>query len=787
VSPKLSEYERKRNRKKTPEPVGLEAPPAKPAKPGRGRKADRVSDREAPIFVVQRHDARRLHYDFRLERDGVLASWAVPKGVPLEPGEQHLAVHVEDHPLEYATFAGEIPKGNYGAGVVEIWDHGTYELLEEKKDGGLTVRLHGKRLEGTWALVPAHLSGDEKNWLILRKREGGAKAAPSRPRVYKPMLATLTEELPTGEGWEFEPKWDGYRALGYVRGGEAKLVSRNGNDLTQRFEPVAKELVKALRTPDAVVDGEVVALNSDGRASFSAMQQGSTQLAYEVFDVLEADGEPLLDLPLTERRVRLEKLLARNPVVQLSGSFEDGEALLEAAREQHLEGVMAKRSASRYQEGKRNRDWLKIKTHGRQEFVICGYTKGQGRRSGRFGALVLGVHRGDGWEWVGNVGTGFGERDIDELLAKLEPLRREESPFPVVPKMPKVRKGDVVWVEPELVAEVEFAEWTHDGHLRAPSFQGLRDDKGATDVRRERPAEAKEGRVKLSNLDKVFFPDEGVTKGDLLDYYRAVAPVVVPHLEDRPFTMRRYPDGAFGKAFFQKDAPKGMPDWIPRFRVQVSTRERPPKKRWIEAPLVNDEDALLWMVNMGCIDLNAWYSRVDKPDRPDFVLFDLDPSPDVGFPEVVQVALLVKQALDALGLVAFPKTSSAEGMHVLVPVERRYTYAQTREFCEIVAGAIAATHRGLATTEWSKAKRRGVLIDANQNGEGKTIASAYSVRPRAGAPVSTPLRWDEVKESLDPTSLTMDVVLDRVRRYGDLFEGVLTTRQRLEPALRALR
>jgi bifunctional non-homologous end joining protein LigD len=768
VSQKLSQYDRKRDRKKTPEPFG-----------GTRGKV------KAPIFVVQRHDARRLHYDFRLERDGVLASWAVPKGVPLEPGEQHLAVHVEDHPLDYATFAGEIPKGNYGAGTVEIWDHGTYELLEEKKDGGLTVRLHGKRLEGTWALVPAHLSGDEKNWLILRKRDD--KAPPARPRVYKPMLATLTEELPSGEGWEFEPKWDGYRALGYVRGGEAKLVSRNGNDLTQRFEPVAKELVKALRTPDAVVDGEVVALNSDGKASFSAMQQGSTSLAYEVFDVLEADGEPLLDLPLTERRARLEKLLARNPVVQLSGSFEDGEALLEAAREQHLEGVMAKRSVSRYQEGKRNRDWLKIKTHGRQEFVICGYTKGQGRRSGRFGALVLGVHRGDSWEWVGNVGTGFGERDIGELLAKLEPLRREESPFPVVPRMPKVRKGDVVWVEPELVAEVEFAEWTHDGHLRAPSFRGLRDDKGANNVRRERPAEAKEGRVKLSNLNKVFFPDEGITKGDLLDYYRSVGPVVVPHLKDRPFTMRRYPDGAFGKAFFQKDAPKGMPEWIPRFRVQVSTRERPPRKRWIEAPLVNDEDALLWVVNMGCIDLNAWYSRVDRPDRPDFVLFDLDPSPDVGFPEVVQVALLVKQALDALGLAAFPKTSSAEGMHVLVPVERRYTYAQTREFCEIVAGAIAATHRGLATTEWSKAKRRGVLIDANQNGEGKTIASAYSVRPRARAPVSTPLRWDEVEESLDPTSFTMDVVLERVRRHGDLFEGVLTTRQRLEPALRALR
>jgi bifunctional non-homologous end joining protein LigD len=399
----------------------------------------------------------------------------------------------------------------------------------------------------------------------------------------------------------------------------------------------------------------------------------------------------------------------------------------------------------------------------------------------------MGVHRGKDWEWVGNVGTGFRERDIEQLLAKLELLRRKTSPFPIVPKMPKVKKGDVVWVEPKLVAEVEFAQWTHDGHLRAPSFQGLRDDKPAEDVHRERPAAAQEGKVKLSNLEKPFWPDLGITKGDLLDYYREVAPVLVPHLRGRPFTMRRYPDGAYGKAFFQKDAPKGMPEWIPRFHVEVSTRERPPKKRWIDAPLVNDEDALLWMVNMGCIDLNAWYSRVDRPDRPDFVLFDLDPSPDVGFREVVQVALLVRQALDTLGLVSFPKTSSAEGMHVLVPVERRYTYAQTRELCEIVAGAIARTHRGLATTEWSKAKRRGVLIDANQNGEGKTIASVYSVRPRAGAPVSTPLRWEEVDESLDPTALTMGVVLERIRRHGDLFEGVLTTRQRLEPALRALR
>ena len=775
---KLTEYKRKRDPNKTAEPFG-------------SKRAGKTKD---PIFVVQRHDARRLHYDFRLERDGALASWAVPKGVPLEAGQQNLAVHVEDHPLEYATFAGEIPKGQYGAGTVEIWDHGTYELLEEKKNGGLTVRLHGERLQGTWALIPAHLSGDEKNWLLLRKRDDSAPVArPAGTRRYAPMLATPAEDVPRGANWLYEVKWDGYRALADVSGGEATLTSRRGNDLTARFNHVAKEIAKAVKTPDAVLDGEVCALDDSGRSSFSAMQQGKadTPLVYYVFDVLEIDGEPLVDLPLVERRRRLEQLLdRRNRCVRLSETFDDGAALLEAADEQGLEGILAKRLDSRYVQGNRTRDWLKIKTHGEQEFVIAGFTKGTGRRASSFGSLVLGYYRGGELVYAGNVGTGFSSKEIDKLLDKLRPLKRPTSPFPEVPKMAKVRKSDVIWVEPKLVCEVEFAEWTHDGRLRAPSYQGLREDKAPEDVRREEPITdtVKKGtrELKLSNLDKVFFPVEGITKGDLLEYYRAIAPVLVPHLKDRPFTMVRWPDGIEAGRFFQKDAPSHMPEWIPTFRTLVSTRESPRQKKWVNFPVVNDELALLWMVNMGCIDMNAWYSRVDRAERPDFVLFDLDPSPDVGFKETVQVALLVKQALDAFGLVGFPKTSSAEGMHVLVPIERRHTYDDTRQFAEIVAGAIARTNRGLATTEWTKSKRRGVLIDSNQNGEGKTIASVYSVRPRPGAPVSTPLRWDEVNESLDPLSFTMSKVLERVRKQGDLFEGVLNTRQRLNDALKAL-
>ncbi len=772
----LEEYRRKRDPQATSEPFG-------DAGTRRGGE---------PIFVVQRHAARRLHYDFRLERDGALASWAVPKGIPLEPGEKVLAVHVEDHPLEYASFEGEIPKGEYGAGTVEIWDRGTYDLVEEKRDGGLTVRLKGERLDGLWSLVPAKLSGDPKNWLLLRKHDEGARPSGSR-RTYQPMLATLVDDVPSRNGLLFEVKWDGYRAIAYVRTGEATLRSRRDNDLTERFASIARAVPRAVRTSSCVLDGEVCALDDQGRSSFSAMQQGdATALVYYVFDLLELEGRPLVDLPLHERRAGLEALLDPSiRSVRLSDAFEDGEALLEAAKEQGLEGIVAKRADSRYHEGRRTREWLKIKTHGRQEFVVAGYTRGRGRRSGRLGSLILAVRRGGELSYVGNVGTGFDEKEIERLVGLLRPLERREPPFPVAPKLPRVRKDEVVWVEPRLVVEVEFSEWTHDGHLRAPVYKGLREDKAPEEVRREEPIGPEVragGRVlKLSNLDKVFWPEEGITKGDLLAYYRAIAPVLVPHLRERPFTMRRYPDGWQGNAFFQKDAPVHMPDWIPAVRLTVTTRDRPRQQRQISAPLVNDELAVLWMVNMACIDMNVWYSRADRLDRPDFVLFDLDPSPDVGFPETIEVALLLKQALDALGLESFPKTSSADGMHVLVPIARRYSYDDTRRFCGIVAGAIARAHRGLVTTEWSKAKRRGVLIDVNQNGEGKTIASAYSVRPRVGAPVSTPLRWDEVNEKLNPSIYAMDVVLARVEQYGDLYEDVLTKRQSLGQALKALR
>jgi bifunctional non-homologous end joining protein LigD len=766
----LDDYRSKRRPGKTPEPFSEGAD-------GGGERA---------TFVVQRHAARRLHYDFRLERNGALASWAVPKGIPLRKGERHLAVHVEDHPLEYGSFEGTIPAGEYGAGTVEIWDRGWYELLEEKKNGGLTVRLHGERLDGEWTLVPAKLDGDPKNWLILRHDD----TQPERIR-YRPMLSTSTDTLPQGEGWLYEPKWDGYRAIVTVSSGNVTFTSRNGNDLTERFRECARRAALAIRTADAVLDGEICALDDQGRSRFSALQEGTGTLVLVLFDILELDSEPLIDLKLVERRERLEQVVYPSAGgVVVSPQFEDGEALLEAAREQGLEGVVAKRADSRYQPGRRSPDWRKLKVRQGQEFVIVGYTKGQGRRSGGFGSLVVAVHEAGGLRWVGNVGTGYTDAEIDRLLKLLKPLRRPGSPLAETPKMPRVRRGDVVWVEPKLVAQVEFAEWTHEGRLRAPVYLGLREDKPASEVRKERepvPNVIRKGRreLRLSNLDKPFWPDEGITKGDLLAYYRDVAEVLVPHLRKRPFTMKRYPDGWKGKHFFQKQAPSHMPEWIERVPLPASTREG--EKKIIEYALVDDELALLWMVNMGCIDMHVWSSRVDKPERPDWVMFDLDPAEGATFEDVVTVARLVKDTLDLLELEGYPKTSGSRGIHILMPVARRHTFAEAREFASIVAGALARAHPGLVTTEWSKQKRKGVLVDANQNRPGATNASVYSVRPRAGASVSTPLRWEEVVPGLDLTAFTMDVVLDRAARDGDLFAGVLAGKQSLTKALRALR
>jgi bifunctional non-homologous end joining protein LigD len=736
----LSEYRRKRDPKQTSEPM-----------PAAGRS--RGGGPKKPIFVVQRHDARRLHYDFRLEEKGVLLSWAVPKGVPMRRGDRRLAVHVEDHPLEYATFEGEIPAGEYGAGSVEIWDTGTYDLVERKRDGGLTVELHGSRLNGQWTLIPARMDGDPKNWLLVRK--DGSEAGDGR--AVRPMLAQLAEQPPEGEGWLHEVKLDGYRAIATVHAGEATLRSRNGNDLTERFAEVARALPGALRSADCVLDGEVCALDENGHTRFGLLQRGAGALVVYLFDIIELDGEDLTRRPLVDRREILERtLIPGNPVVRLSVAFEDGARLLEQVRALGMEGIVSKRAQSLYQPGKRGGAWLKVKSRNGQECIVAGYTLGKGRRSKGIGALILAVRRDGDLIHVGNCGTGFDDSELDRLQGLLDPLRRDTCPLLEVPRMPRVRTTDVIWVEPKLVCQVEFAEWTSDGRLRAPVYMGLRDDKPASAVRRERPAKARSARSRpeppLSNLDKVFWPDEGITKGDLIDYYREVAGVLVPHLRDRPFTMKRYPDGIAKSHFFQKDAPKHMPDWIPTAAFPATSRDDR-RKRMINYPLVNEPAAVIWMANMACIDMNAWYSRADKPDRPDFVLFDLDPTPEVGFQGAVEAARIVRVALDAVGLRGYPKTSGADGIHVLVPLVRRYGYDDSRKLSATLARALAESHPELITTEWSKARRRGVLIDANQNG---------------------------------PEHFTMQAVLGRIADRGDLYEPVLEDRQALGPALRNL-
>jgi bifunctional non-homologous end joining protein LigD len=641
---------------------------------------------------------------------------------------------------------------------MEIWDEGHFETVEVKKDGGWTVRLHGKRVEGLWTLVPAHLDGDAKNWLILKKRDEGRAARPPAPAV-RPMLATPADRLPVRGEWHHEVKWDGYRALGVVRGAEAALVSRSGGDLSDRFPAITRALPHALRTSDCIVDGEVCALDDQGRSDFGLLQADGGPLVYYVFDLLELEREPVVSRPIEQRRELLEELVVADPRVRLSAWFEDGEALLAAVREHGLEGVVSKRVGSAYRPGKRSGDWQKVKTRNRDEFLIIGYTRGKGSREA-LGSLLLAEDGDEGLSYAGNVGSGLSEGSVARLLKEMGPLRRDSAPIEPAPRPPKVRVADVTWVEPRLRCKVEFAERTRDGRLRAPVFVGMAE-----------PVAARAnggGRVTLSNPDKLFFPDDAITKSDLFAYYEEVAPVLVPHLRDRPFTMLRYPDGITGKKFFQKDAPSHMPKWIRRYAHEG-----------ISYLMVNDPDALLWVVNMGCIDLHPWLARCDRPERPDLVMFDLDPADETSFETVVEVAHLVREALGLLGLEAVPKTSGGKGMHVLVPVRREHDHDEVRGFVSAVARTLAQSRPDLITTKWRRTERHGVLIDANQNGLGRTTAGVYSVRPKPGGPVSTPLRWDEVVPGLDPAAFTMDVVVERIRRLGDVAEPLLSGKQRL--------
>jgi bifunctional non-homologous end joining protein LigD len=773
VSGKLETYRSKRSAQKTPEPMGEQAAPED------GRR-----------FVIQEHHATRLHWDLRLEHDGVLVSFAIPNGLPEAPKDNRLAVHTEDHPLEYLEFEGEIPKGQYGAGTMRVWDRGTYDVLkwEARK---LEVLLHGERVQGRYALFPIDKDEDPKNWMIHRMDPPADEAAEPMPEKIVPMMAR-TGTLPRDdEHWAFEVKWDGVRAICHSEPGRMRLHSRNLLDITPRYPEVGR-LNRALSHHRAVLDGEIVALDAEGKPSFGALQRrmhvGSEStvrrlakeapVTYVIFDLLWLDGHSLMDLPYSERRARLAELELgeggrwRVPDYVVG----HGEQLLAATDQQGLEGVIAKRLDSPYEPGRRTPCWLKIKNVDRQEVVVGGWVPGDGKRRDRIGALLVGVRDDDGaLRHVGRVGTGFTEAELDRLAEKLRPLEREDSPF--APGGPKIPRG-AVFADPELVAEVEFREWTDGGQLRAPSYKGLRDDKPAELVVREEAnavvAEVDGRQVKLSNLDKVLYPEVGFKKRDVIDYYARIAPVLLAHLEGRALTLKRYPNGVDAQFFYEKNAPSHRPEWVTTARVGS-----------IDYVVVDHEATLVWLANLADLELHTSLAVAEDPERPTLVAFDLDPGPPATVVECCRVAELLRGMFEGLGLECFAKTSGSKGMQVYLPLNSEATFAQTKAFSKAVAELLAREEPGLVVARQTKSARTGkVLVDWGQNDVNKTTINVYSLRARARPTVSTAVTWDEVRAAKAPEDLTFEAadVLRRVDEHGDLFAPVLTLVQRLPGA-----
>jgi bifunctional non-homologous end joining protein LigD len=803
---KLGSYKRKRDLTKTPEPGGSATGAASAA--------------GAPRFVIQEHHATRQHWDLRLEHDGVAVSWALPNGIPQDPSENRLAVHTEDHPLEYLEFEGKIPKGQYGAGTMTVWDRGTFEVhkFDERK---VEVTFHGERVQGRYGLFPLKPRGDAQtrdtdDWMIHRMDPPQDPEREPMPESLVPMLARAGD-LPRDErNWSFEVKWDGVRAIAYLKPGRLRLESRNLREITDSY-PEVRGILLELGMREAVLDGEIVAFDDDGRPSFGRLQrrmhvtsasavrrlQKSTPVVYAIFDLLFLNGHSLLELPYEERRERLEALELNGPAWRVPAAQpSSGKKLLEWTREQGLEGVVAKRLGSRYEPGRRSGAWIKVKNTRRQELVIGGWLPGEGRRAERIGALLMGVHEnGGGLRYAGRVGTGFTERTLDDLAARMKPLRRATSPFePGGPKLPR----NTEFVDPELVAEVEFTEWTEDGVMRAPSYKGLRDDKAAADVVAESDPGAPgappgspqalfdeveqlpEGqlaahtcgrRLKLSNWDKVLFPQTGFTKGDLIAFYARVAPAVVPHLKDRALTLKRYPNGVESQYFYEKNSPSHRPDWVKTATVGG-----------IAYTLCQDRPTLVWLANLADIELHTSLSLAARPEQPTMLVFDLDPGPPAGIVECCEVALVLQGLFEQLGCQSFIKTSGSKGMQMYVPLNTPVTYTQTKPFAKRIAELLEARLPKLVTSRMTKSLRTGrVLVDWSQNDAHKTTVSVYSVRARERPTVSTPVSWDEVtacKSAGDPELLTFGTtdVLDRLEREGDLFAPLLSLKQKL-PAL----
>ncbi|HYG96498.1 MAG TPA: DNA ligase D [Solirubrobacterales bacterium] len=791
----LEEYERKRDFGKTSEP----APKSRSKKKG------------APRFVVQEHSARRLHWDLRLEHEGVAASWAIPNGIPEDPSENRKAVHTEDHPLEYLDWEGEIPKGEYGAGTMTIWDSGTYEL-EKWEPGKVMVDFDGERLKGRYALFRAGKA--EKDWMIHRIDPPARERDPF-PENVVPMLARLSN-LPRDDGnWAVEVKWDGVRAIAYCQPGRVELQTRNLNTVTAQY-PEVRRISRALGSHDAVLDGELVAFDENGKPSFERLQQRihntdpnvvkrrmkTHPVVYVVFDLLYLDGEDLTCEPYGRRRELLEGLQLAGESWQTPGhSVGRAKELLEASKEQGLEGVMLKRLDSVYAPGKRTGAWLKVKNTSRQEMVVGGWTPGEGRRKKQLGALLVGYFEEDGGKPVlrygGKVGTGFTASELTALSARLAPLERKTSPFGAGPKPPK----GAFFVEPRLVAEIEFREMTSEGMVRHGAYKGLREDKPAAEVELERATDPQgesltataskrprnkaavtvEGReLELSNLDKVLYPQAGFTKGELIDWYARIGEVLLPHLRGRPLTLKRYPNGVEGKHFYEKRCPKHRPDWVTTASVYSERHEGE-----IDYCVVEDLPTLVWLANLADVELHTSLSRAEAMERPTAMVFDLDPGAPADVVDCAQVAVWLHGMFEQLGLSCYPKTSGSKGMQLYVPLNSDATYEQTKPFAKAVAETLERKFPDRVVSQMSKAKRPGkVLIDWSQNDVHKTTVCVYSLRAKERPTVSTPLEWDEVAAALEAgeaEALSFDhaAVLERVATKGDLFASLLSEEQEL--------
>jgi bifunctional non-homologous end joining protein LigD len=773
MAKKLREYERKRDFSATPEPEPRDLRPA---------------TRDLPRFVIHEHSATRLHWDLRLERDGVLMSWAVPNGIPQDPKENRLAVRTEDHPIEYLDFHGEIPRGEYGAGTMTIWDTGTYEAEKFRSDE-VILTFQGNRVQGRYALFST--GRDDKDWMIHRMDPPADPDREPMPDHIPPMLARGGQMPDDEERWGFEVKWDGMRALVYSQPGRMRIEGRNAQDITARW-PELRRMDRALHGHEAILDGEIVAFDENGRPSFTRLQRrmhvnGDAQVkrmakavpaTFVAFDLLWLDGHSLLAEPYEARRERLEELELSDTSWRTGPSYRgEGRPLFEATRDQGLEGVVAKRLDSRYEPGHRSPSWIKVKHKQQERFVVAGWLPGERA----IGAVLLGRRDDDGkLRYAGRAGSGLSEAAIESLTGRLEPLRRKTSPFEGTPKPPR----GAVFAEPALTAEVEFSDWTDDGVIRHPVWKGLCEDDLPFSARPlpKGTLEAEvEGRsLRISNFDKVLYPSTGFSKGDVIRYYARIAPALLPHLHNRPLTLKRYPNGVDEKYFYEKNCPSHRPDW-----VQTASVYSRHNKRDIEFCLVNDLPTLVWTANLASIELHTSLSTGADIERPTMMVFDLDPGAPADIVQCCQVALWLRDVFDPLGLELFPKTSGSKGLQVYAPLNTEVTYADTKPFAKAVAELLEKQHPELVVSRMSKDLRPGkVLVDWSQNDEHKTTVNVYSLRAKEHPTVSTPVSWEEVEHCLEEGDsgllfFEQHDVLDRVEREGDLFAPVLALTQEL--------